>query len=142
MNAPRVDFYLLSDADPRARARYACRLAEKAFEQKLTVHVHCGDEAEAQSLDQLLWTFRDKAFLPHGRAGSDEPIEVGAAEPTGAARQVLINLAPEVPEWYERFERVVEVVADGEGSKHASRARFRHYRNRGCTLNTHEIAPR
>ena len=142
MSAPRVDFYLLSEVEPRARARYACRLAEKAFEQKLRVHVHCEDAATAQTIDQLLWTFRDKAFLPHGPAGSGEPIEVGCEAPAEGERPVLINLATVVPEWFARFERVVEIVGGEDDSKHAGRARFRHYRDRGCELQTHEIAAR
>ena len=134
----RVDFYLLTDADPRARARVACRLAEKAFSAGQKVHVHCADAAEAETLDKLLWTFRDKAFLPHGLAGSDEPIEVGHAEPSTPAA-VLINLTEDVPAWYARFERVAEIVAAGDPSKHAGRARFRFYRDRGCVPATHEL---
>ena len=138
MTAPRVDFYLLTDADPRARARVACRLAEKAFSAGQRVHLHCADVAEAETLDKLLWTFRDKAFVPHGLVGSDEPIEIGHAEPAATAA-VLINLTDEVPGWYARFERVAEIVGAADPSKHAGRARFRFYRDRGCTPTTHDV---
>ena len=138
MTAPRVDFYLLADADPRARARVACKLAEKAFSAGQRAFVHCASASEAETLDKLLWTFRDKAFVPHGLAGSDEPVEIGHAEPAAAAA-VLINLADEVPGWYARFERIAEIVAGADGAKHAGRARFRFYRDRGCTPTTHEL---
>ena len=134
----RVDFYLLTDADPRARARVACRLAEKAFESGQRVHLHCTDAAETETIDRLLWTFRDRAFLPHGLAGSDEPIELGHAEPATAA-PVLINLTDEVPSWYARFERVVEIVAGEESSKQTGRIRFRVYRDHGSVPTTHEL---
>ena len=138
MTAPRVDFYLLTDADPRARARVACRLAEKAFASSQRAHLHCTDAAQTETLDKLLWTFRDKAFVPHGLAGSGEPIEIGHLEPTAGAA-VLINLSDEVPAWFAGFERVAEIVAGEESSKQAGRARFRVYRDRGCELTTHEL---
>ena len=52
---------------------------------------------------------------------------------------MLINLSDTVPEWYARFERVAEIVAGEESSKHAGRARFRYYRDRGCVPTTHEL---
>jgi DNA polymerase-3 subunit chi len=137
MTAPRVDFYLLTDADPRAKARVACRLAEKAFSGGQRVYLHCADAAQAETLDKLLWTFRDKAFVPHGLVGSGEPIEIGHAEPAPAA--VLINLTDAVPGWFAQYERVAEIVAGEDSAKQAGRARFRAYRERGCELTTHEL---
>jgi DNA polymerase-3 subunit chi len=138
MTAPRVDFYLLADADPRTRARVACQLAEKAFAKGQRVHLHCTDAAQTETLDKLLWTFRDKAFVPHGLSGCNEPVEIGHVEPTSGAA-VLINLAEEVPGWFARYERVAEIVAGEESAKQTGRARFRVYRDRGCTPTTHDV---
>jgi len=138
----KVDFYVLKESEPRARARFACRLAEKAFGLGHSVHLHCAGEEEATALDALLWTFRDRAFLPHGPLGSDEPIEVGCAEPQGAPRQVLINLGTTVPEWHARYARIAEIVTEDPADKQAGRSRFRFYRDRGHELETHELGPK
>ncbi|NIA27817.1 MAG: DNA polymerase III subunit chi, partial [Desulfobulbaceae bacterium] len=55
----RVDFYVLKQAGLPSRQSFACRLAEKAYRLKNTVHIHAGDQAGAERLDELLWTFRD-----------------------------------------------------------------------------------
>lgn len=140
----RVDFYVLADAEPRARAKFACQLAEKAFGLGNRVHLHCGDAAEAEAIDTLLWTFRDRAFVPHARAlaeraAVDEPVVVGHLEPAAEPRDVLINLAPSVPPWFQSFARVAEVVSEDPVVKAAGRERFRVYRASGCEPETHRI---
>lgn len=140
----RVDFYVIADAEPRARNKFACALAEKAFGLGNRVFVHCGDAAEAEALDALLWTFRDRAFVPHARAADeraavDEPVVVGHLEPAPEPRDVLINLSPEVPPWFESFARVAEVVSEDPVVKAAGRERYRVYRSRGCEPTTHQI---
>src|SRR4029453_18545168 len=64
VTVPKVDFYLLSDTEPRARLRTACRLAEKAYEQGLRVTVRTGGAAETAEIDELLWSFSDRSFVP------------------------------------------------------------------------------
>jgi DNA polymerase-3 subunit chi len=144
MSSTRVDFYVIADPEPRARAKFACALVEKAFALGNRVHLHCGDAAEAEQIDTLLWTFRDRAFVPHARttvdgAAAEEPVVVSHLEPAGAPREVLINLAPAVPAWFESFERVAEVVSEDPAVKAAGRERFRAYRVRGCEPTSHKI---
>lgn len=142
--ATRVDFYVISDAEPRARAKFACALVEKAFALGNRVYLHCSDATEAAAIDTLLWTFRDRSFVPHAlaldtEAAGDEPVIVGHGEPRVAPRDVLINLAPDVPAWFDSFERVAEVISEDPAVKLAGRERFRVYRDRGCTPETHKI---
>jgi DNA polymerase-3 subunit chi len=137
--SPKVDFYVLKESEPRARARFACRLADKAFGRGHTVHLHCDDAEQASALDALLWTFRDRAFVPHGPAGSGEPVTIGCAPPAGTHAEVLINLGAAVPEWYAGFGRIAEVVSEDPSDRQAGRARFRFYRDRGLDPETHEL---
>ena len=67
----KVDFYLLGSAENRSRLLTACRIAEKACEQKLRVSVLAGGPPEAAELDELLWTFSDRSFVPHGSWPAD-----------------------------------------------------------------------
>ena len=60
----KVDFYLLGEGAD-SRERIACRLAEKAWRLGNRVYVLAPDQAAAQALDELLWTFSQGSFVPH-----------------------------------------------------------------------------
>lgn len=139
----RIDFYLLQSDDSRQRELFACRLVEKAFNQGLKVYLHAGSETQARELDALLWTFRDRSFLPHalGMPADDDPsaIVVGNGQPPEGWHDVLVNLADEVPESFSRFERILEILNGDEQVRRPGRDRFKFYRDRGYTLETHDM---
>ena len=137
--APRVDFYVLPGSEDRARLVYACRLVEKAYLQDCRVYVHTAGPAEAEAFDELLWTFADRSFVPHGLAdaGTESPVVIGAGEPVAA--DLLVNLAPEAPDFYERYPRVVEFVDADPARRDQGRRRFAWYRERGLAPETHKI---
>ena len=140
---PRIDFYVLSDQKDNGRALLACRLADKAYSLGHAVYVLAGSEAQAAALDDLLWTFRQDSFVPHERyplAGEESsPVLVGTVLPAEATAQVLINFADRLPEGFERYERVVELVDQHPDVLAKSRERFRQYRERGCAPETHKL---
>ncbi len=139
----RISFYLLQDAQPQARLLTACRLAEKVYQSGSQLYVHAVDEAQTQQLNQLLWTFRQGSFIPHERADQDDetsPILIGhTPQPPPRINDVLLNLAIEVPVFFSRFERVLEVVGSQAEEREQARSRFRFYRDRGYELETHEL---
>lgn len=143
MGVPRIDFYVLPDQKENGRALLACRLADKAYGLGHTVYVFTASEARAAALDDLLWTFRQDSFVPHeryplvGEEGS--PVLVGTAAPAMVEAQVLINLADALPEGFERYDRVVELVDQHPEVLAQSRERFRQYREQGCAPETHKL---
>ena len=140
---PRIDFYVLPDRKDNGRALLACRLADKACGLGHTVYLLTASEAQAAALDDLLWTFRQDSFIPHERyplAGEESsPVLVGAVLPAEFDAQVLINFTDRLPEGFERFERVVELVDSHPEVLAKSRERFRQYRERGLTPETHKL---
>lgn len=140
---PRIDFYVLPDRREHGRALLACRLADKAYRLGHTVYLLAASDAQAAALDDLLWTFRQDSFVPHERyplAGEDSsPVLVGATAPVAVDARVLINFTDALPEGFERFERVVELVDGNPEVLAKSRERFRQYRERGCELETHKL---
>ena len=140
---PRIDFYVLPDCKDNGRALLACRLTDKAYSLGHTVYLLTASEAQAAALDDLLWTFRQDSFVAHERfppAGEeDSPVLVGAAPPVEVNAQVLINFTDVLPEGFERFERVVELVDQNPDVLARSRERFRQYRERGCAPETHKL---
>ena len=142
----RIDFYILDRSSNEARLTLACRLAAKAVEQDLEVLINAETETDAARLDELLWTFSQGSFIPHRNlkdaAARDEgePVLIGSGRVPQTGRwELLINLSPEVPEFFSRFERVAELVGAEPENKAAGRERFRYYRDRGYELQTHNV---
>jgi DNA polymerase III subunit chi len=136
----RIDFYFNADAKPEV----ARRLAAKAFQAGRQALVYTPDARLARQLDGLFWTAQPLAFLPHVCCGhalarrtpiliGDQPDELGSAD-------ILINLDARTPDFFARFERVLEVVGADEADRLQARERFRHYRERGYALTTHDLA--
>ena len=144
----RVDFYILDDDSPAGRQRFACRLAEKASSQGGHIYIHTQDAEQTEMMDQLLWTFRAGSFLPHEalREGvsTDKSctIHLGHGVEPDTHDDILINLAPDVPLFFSRFQRVAEVINSDEKQRVLGRERFRFYRERGYPLDTHNIGSR
>lgn len=139
---PRVEFYILSTDQEARRLEYVCRLTEKAYHLGHSLYLHCPPDQLAH-LDELLWTFKQGSFVPHAlydEADSGRcPVWLGAGQQPPPV-QVLIQLADAVPPFFQRFERVVEVVTQASEVKARARARFRHYRSYGIEPLSHQIA--
>jgi DNA polymerase-3 subunit chi len=141
----RVDFYVLSEADDVAQLRFACRLAEKAVEQGQRVHLRTAAPLQTQRMDDLLWTFNDRSFLPHeittgGTVGHERVmVVIGESDAPPSHRQLLINLTDAVPENLGDYERIAEIVAADPEKKRLSRERYKSYRERGCALESHNV---
>jgi DNA polymerase-3 subunit chi len=138
----RVDFYVLPPGDKNDQLPFTCRLTEKAYDLGQRIYIHTESEAQAIQLDNLLWTFRQGSFIPHALYETDNDGELPAhigwrGEPSG--RDLLINLAPTVPVFHDRFERIAEIVNHDEAAKQAARERFKFYRERGITPESHTI---
>lgn len=137
----RVDFYVLETGTHDALFRFICRLTEKAWRQGNRIFMHCDDQATASKLDDLLWNFRDVSFLPHGFLVDEPeaPIAIGVTNEPTTSFDLMINLAKSVPEFFSRFERVVETAGVNDQEKSLARERYRFYQKRGYALETHKI---
>ncbi len=140
----RIDFYILEQTAADNHLLFACRLAEKIYTQGQRLYIHSKSEHQAAQLDDLLWSFRQGSFIPHGLYKSGEaadlPIHIGCDAEPEAGMDVLINLSQEVPAFFSRFPRVAEVIEPGEPGKQAGRERYRFYRDRGYPLESHTIS--
>jgi len=142
----QVDFYVVDSDLGDARLRIVCRIAEKANDANQHVFIYGCSDVEAKKLDELLWTLSQGSFIPHkivregAEAAPAEPVVIGLDRgPLGDRWDLMINLAPDMPEFFSRYRRVAEIV-DGDASRRAqSRDRYRFYRDRGYTLNTHQV---
>lgn len=135
-----VNFYF-NAAD---KLQVACRLAAKAVAQGKRLLIYAPEPDDMQRIDRLLWTWPATGFLPHCRAGeplaADTPVLIAAEADAGLGCDVLLNLAAHTPPAFERFDRLLEVVARDDADRQAARERFRFYRERGYPLADHDLA--
>jgi DNA polymerase III subunit chi len=141
----RVDFYILNSAGARQRWLLACRLAEKAFMQDMSVFIVNDTPADAQALDDLLWTFNDRSFIPHKICRDAHSMDLEARvhltdQPAvPAAADLLVNLSTRLPADWERCGRIAEIVDADEEHRRLGRERFKTYRDLKVTLETHQL---
>jgi DNA polymerase-3 subunit chi len=127
---------------------HACRVVRKALGNHRTVLVFSRDAQRLARLDSALWTFSALDFLPHVYADSEladrTPVWLSMTPPEDRDRDVLLLLddeaAPDFERWFERFERVIEIVSGEAEDRARARLRFKAYRDRGFTPQSHEIA--
>ncbi|MCC5792474.1 MAG: DNA polymerase III subunit chi [Legionellaceae bacterium] len=139
----RVDFYLLSSDQAADRWHFACQLIEKAWLKGNRVYVHCENKQHAESLDELLWTFRPDSFVPHHLQGEGPepppPVQLGYQHEPRGFSDVLVNLDSSIPPFTQRFQRVVEIISQESSLRESARQHYRQYRSWQCELHTHTI---
>jgi DNA polymerase-3 subunit chi len=139
----RIDFYSLKQGSGGDRFLLTCQLAERIYGEGQRVFIQVPSTEEARHLDRLLWTYRQQSFLPHGLMTEADrtltPILIGHEGNPGEEDQVIINLGPEVPSFFGRFERLAEPIDHDPAVRAAGRKRYRYYRDRGYPLHHHEV---
>ena len=139
----RVDCY----HNAESRLETAARIVRKAYHQGVPALVYAPEPALARELDQLLWVTPSGSFLPH--CGADDPLAgetpvVIAADLASDCAppndKLLINLGNDIPPGFARFQRIIEVVSNDGEAREQGRKRFRHYRDRGYEIATHDVS--
>ena len=136
----RIDFYIHVDD----RLSTLCALAAKALAKDLRMMILTPDAQTTDRVDKVLWSQPAIGFLPHCRTEHKlapvTPIIVDHLADPVVHQQVLVNLRPECPPAFSRFERLIEIVGVDEAERDLARARFRFYRDRGYEIQTHDLA--
>jgi DNA polymerase III subunit chi len=140
-----IDFYF----NAGDRLEVACRLAGKALQQKKRLLIYAPQPDLAQRIDRMLWTSQAVSFIPHCAAhdplAAETPVLI-AADDSGprsspaSACDVLINLSADCPPFFERHERLLEIVSQDDAEREAGRARFKFYKSRGYEMRSHDLA--
>jgi len=140
-----VDFYISESTDIQVRNILACRLSEKACYSNAATFIHTQTENHSQEIDKLLWTFKEHSFIPHQLYNHEEstkhehPILIGHDVEPEKNFDILINLDNKIPEFYSRFNRVIEIVTNDAKQRDLSRKHYTFYKDRGYIINTHNI---
>ncbi len=139
----RVDFYILPETTKRTTDQVLCSLTGKAWKRGNRVYIHTDSPDRSARLDNLLWTFNDTSFLPHGVVNKTEmentPVLIGHEDPPEDLHDIMINMTNTVPLFFGRFDRLIEIVDQAAEERAQARDRYRFYQERGYTLNTHNL---
>lgn len=140
----RIEFYVLSSADEKAKFRFVCQLVEEIWQPGYRICIQVASLAQAEQLDTILWTFKQESFLAHDIY--TENIQSLASifinyhvDDTCHDTKVLINLSERIPPFDTQFERIIELIDNIPASREAGRERYRFYRQAGYDLVTHEM---
>lgn len=136
----QIDFYTHAED----KVKTACRLAAKAFARELRMTVLCSDAAAAAQFDRALWIFSATGFVPHCLAtdplATVTPVVVDYDGSESDHDDVLLNLRPEWPQVFSRFQRLIEIVSIEDEDRHRARERYRFYRDRGYEIRSHDLS--
>ena len=115
------------------------QLLVKTLERGWRAVVQGGSEERLEALDQHLWTFDDKAFLPHGRRqdghAERQPIYLttGPDNPNGATVRFVVDGAePPDPAGYARL--VIMFDGRDEAAVGDARRYWKDLKAKGCAV--------
>ncbi len=134
-----VEFYRLAGGLEQALA-LTCNIIEEAFQARLDVLVRVSDDHSHEAIERYLTGFCDLALLPCScllEAGRQ--ITVSRADDPGHHHGLLINFCSSIPGWHGRFEKLAEIIYDGDSSLEVRRNHFRFFRDRGYPLRFQHI---
>lgn len=130
----KVDFYTGSSD----KLRTACQLTQKAMQNGVRVVLGMPDQSTCESMDKLLWQYSVTSFIPHGRCTDETaeqmPVLLAQDEEKFPHHELLISLYHDTPNYFSRFERVIEIISLDEEDSARGRARYKFYRDRGYAL--------
>jgi DNA polymerase-3 subunit chi len=135
----RIDFY----THVEDKLKVACQLAGKAFARGMKIIVFCADREAAQRVDRALWMTPAIGFVPHcapeDPLAAETPVIVDCRGEALVHEEVLVNLRPEWPPFFSRFQRLIEIVGTDAEDRAQARERYRFYRDRGYEIRTHDL---
>jgi DNA polymerase-3 subunit chi len=141
----RVDFYVLKSSSPKQRRLFACRLTEKAYLLDLKIVIAHDSLADAKELDELLWTFNERSFVPHKICLDEKsldpltPVHLTVDSAGTPAADLLVNLSDRLPAPLQGYKRIAEIIDTDEERRRLGRERFKAYRDLKLALETHQI---
>lgn len=147
----KISFYLVEKSS-QTQTDVVCRLCQQIY-TKHSIWIYCRDAAQAQQLDDQLWTFAPTSFVPHlliddvknetdaQHEWSNTPILI-SCDPPLRDREVCINLtgqALDLTEIKHGTLHLIEIVGHNEEEKILSRQVFKAYRASDIEPTVHKI---
>ena len=144
---PRIDLYLLKEANFSEQISFCCRLTEKALTQHSRIHIQTVDAIQNEALDSALWAFKPASFIPHN-TGQDFPVD--KAPPVIIDSEallpqfqqddsLLILLQKDLPDQFEKFSRLCLIIPNIEVEIQDARTLYKQLKQRGHEVHIHDL---
>ncbi|MCK5926186.1 MAG: DNA polymerase III subunit chi [Methylococcales bacterium] len=137
----KLTFYILSTDEARQRYFFCCQLLEKIYRQGYFCYVLTDSEHQSNTLNHLLWTFRQNSFIPHALYTGDAPspdhkILIGSLPPPMEWQKIMVNFSEQPLLAFEQTERLLEIVDHEPERLRQGRQRYRYYKHQNLTIET------
>lgn len=117
----KISFYQVMNEEV---LKFSSQLLEKCFQNKVKTFVQVSNDVMLTNLDRMLWTFSQKAFIPHATdkdpLPDKHPIYISSSEQCPIDAQGLMLIGIERLNIKE-FERVM-IIVDGQVSEEIKKA--------------------
>lgn len=135
----QVDFYT-HVAD---KLSILASLSAKALQQGKKVFIYTGDAQLSETVDRSLWQTPPLGFLPHCLADAPladrTPVLINHDPARFVHDDILINLHRDIPPFFSRYQRLIEIVALEDEDAAAGRERYKFYKDRGYPMQAHNV---
>jgi len=116
------------------------KLLEKVYQSGANCLVVCSNDSEMAALNEMLWTYGSKAFLPHGSTEDQDPSLQPILLSTNFTRlndaKIIVILAENIPENIDEFERCLDIFYSNGVDEPANKAnsRYKFYKDNNHPL--------
>ena len=141
MTPRKVDFYVYELSDYQFYQTLVCNLVEEAYNQENNILLLCENEESCETLDELLWTFKDVSFIPHEKKLNNKILTQHINLTKKKHSLILMNLTYSFPDFLETHDRVIEMSGYDEDSRQKARLNFKRYKTMNFEINSVPIKP-
>lgn len=132
----RADFYIVTDQSFQQCQTFACRLADKAYQQGHQITIQTESTLATNTLNELLWSFKPTSFIGH-QIAHNQNNQIHIQRQASRADKLLLNLSMQIPT--ERWQRILQIVPNVPTLKSQARELYRQLQQQGYTINTHQM---
>ena len=135
-----VIFYVLNSTTTEEREAFVCKLLNTIYGKDRLCDVRFANLEDAKRFDRKLWSWKPQSFIPHAVQGEVKaPIQLFAEQISHSCDDVLINLHPDFPVQFRKYNRTIEVLDQSAFLLQMGRERWKNYKHQGIEPTTHKI---
>ena len=105
-------------------------------------HILCLTPSEkfSSNLSNALWTYEPQTFIPHCVGKSDAVISITHLQEPNHHSQILFNYQQETPDWFSRFDQVIEIIASDKDSIKTKQNMYSYLKRLGYSLSFEDLS--
>lgn len=138
-----IGFYQVRDPMPSTTDKTLAHLLEKVVSSGHRVLVVCPNAQRAERIDDMLWTYKEESFLPHGLESDGvhlekQPILVTTKPENANGADVLVTVSGAQGGSAHDYTRAIDIFEGHENQVAKARERWKLYKDAGFELSYFE----